>query len=185
MAKSKLKKATGRLWGFVALEGVLAILFGLLALAWPGATLATFVSLIGIFILVVGVVGLVIGISSLSRCRAWWIELIASILAIAVGILLLNDIAISIKLFIILIGLVLIARGVSDVVLALFSKDKVVNGNQNLYLITGLISLITGIIIVAQPAISSVVLIWIVGLYAIFRGIFTVYLSLKIKALVK
>ncbi len=45
----------GRQWGWVALRGVVAVLFGLLALCLPGITLAALVLVWGAYALVDGV----------------------------------------------------------------------------------------------------------------------------------
>lgn len=185
MAKKELKKVKGKLWGLIALQGVLAISFGIVALLWPGATLATLVTMIGVFVIIGGIVGFVISIYSVNRCSLWWLKLVVSVLVVAFGVFLLSDLVVSTQFFILLLGLVLIARGLSDVILAFFSKDSVVKNSQSFYIISGVVSLITGIIIVAQPTISSLVLIWLVGIYAIARGIITLILSFRVRSLTK
>jgi uncharacterized membrane protein HdeD (DUF308 family) len=183
--KKKLKERANRMWGVVTFQGVLAMLFGLVALAWPNATLTIFVTLLGIFILASGITGLIFGLMGIKRCRVWWLEFLLSLLITGFGIFLLTDAAISVSLFIALVGLAVCARGITDIAIALFSRDKAVQASRTIYIITGLISLVAGIFVLVQPTISSMVLIWVIGLYAIFKGIFAIALALNVRSLMK
>jgi len=53
-----------RNWWAVLLRGVLAILFGILAFAWPGITLEVLVLFFGAYALVDGVFALIAGLSN-------------------------------------------------------------------------------------------------------------------------
>jgi uncharacterized membrane protein HdeD (DUF308 family) len=50
-----LSELLSRYWWVLLLRGLLAILFGILAFAWPGVTLASLVLLFGVYALVDGV----------------------------------------------------------------------------------------------------------------------------------
>lgn len=52
-----------RNWWWVALRGVVAILFGIAAFVWPGPTLAALVILFGAYALVDGIFAILTGIS--------------------------------------------------------------------------------------------------------------------------
>lgn len=51
-----------RAWWLVALRGLIGILFGVLAFAWPGITLFALVLLCGAYLLVDGVAALIQGL---------------------------------------------------------------------------------------------------------------------------
>ena len=76
----------GRNWGWVVLRGVAAVLFGVLALAWPGITLAALVIVWGAYALADGVLSLVAAYRVRDQGKPFWSLLIVGLLGIAAGI---------------------------------------------------------------------------------------------------
>ena len=72
-----------RNWWALALQGVVAILFGLAALIWPGLTLTALVLLFGAYALVDGVFAAVAALARAGRERRWWVLLLEGLLGIA------------------------------------------------------------------------------------------------------
>src|SRR6266498_3182550 len=70
----------------VAVRGVFAILFGVVALAWPGITLTALVALFGAFALVDGVVALAAAISNASSPVPRWVLALDGVAGIAAGV---------------------------------------------------------------------------------------------------
>src|SRR4051812_8143751 len=98
-------------WGWVVARGVVAILFGLLALARPGATSLSLVMLFGAYAVVGGIAAVV---SAAERGRAgysWGMLLLDGLLGIAVGVLSLLAPATVAFAFIWVVGVWAIAAG--------------------------------------------------------------------------
>src|SRR6185312_1631037 len=74
-----------RLW-VLLVRGIAAILFGIFAIAWPGATLLYLVILFGMFTIVDGVAGIILGFRGEADGTVWWTMVILGLLAIAAGI---------------------------------------------------------------------------------------------------
>src|SRR5213082_937664 len=74
-------EAMTRNWGAIALRGFIAVLFGVIAIVWPGPTVAVLVILLGAFALVEGVTNIVAGV----RGRQAW-ALAEGIISVVVGI---------------------------------------------------------------------------------------------------
>ncbi|MGH2524196.1 MAG: DUF308 domain-containing protein, partial [Anaerolineales bacterium] len=74
-----------RNWWMVVLRGVLAVLFGLLAFAWPGITMAVLVLLFGAYALVDGLFALITGLTRYGESPRWWVFLIEGLVGIAAG----------------------------------------------------------------------------------------------------
>ena len=76
-----------RTWWVVLLQGLVAVLFGVLALVWPGLTLATLVLLFGAYALVDGAFAVVGSLVHRKEYEDWWLVLLTGLVSIAVGIL--------------------------------------------------------------------------------------------------
>jgi uncharacterized membrane protein HdeD (DUF308 family) len=168
-----MQTANEEMSGSLVLHGVLAILFGIAAVFWPGLTLVTLVYLFSTFILVTGLVDLIFSIRRVgdSKLSVWsrFGGLLLGILQLGVGVYLLRHPHVGFATFILLIGFTLIFRGLVEVVLGLFEK-----GNSALFkmvmILSGLISLVVGVVVLLQPVASGVAFVWILGLYALVTG---------------
>jgi uncharacterized membrane protein HdeD (DUF308 family) len=75
-----------RRWWAVALRGFIAILFGVLAFAWPGVTLATLVLLFGFYVLLDGILSLVSAIGGRCSREDRWLLALEGIVGLLAGI---------------------------------------------------------------------------------------------------
>lgn len=173
MASKEQKQLDTQLWGLLVAEGVVAILAGLALLLWPAASVVIMVALFGVFVLVWGIVELVKGLLSIGKVSTWWLHLIFSVLVIALGVFLLRNLEITIAAFILLIGFTFIARGIVDILVGFFSKDKEVRENRALIIVMGVLGLVSGVAVLAFPVATGLAFIWVTGLYAILLGALT------------
>lgn len=74
-------------WWAIALRGVLAILFGIIAFAAPGATILSLVLLFSAYMLVDGVFAIVAAVRAARRHERWGLLVLEGIANIAVGII--------------------------------------------------------------------------------------------------
>ena len=82
-----LSKLMSVYWWVLLLRGVLAILFGIAAYAWPGMTLATLVTLFGAFAFVDGIFNVFHALSGRKEDEHWWVLLLEGLLGIAFGVI--------------------------------------------------------------------------------------------------
>ena len=68
----------GRYWWAVLLRGILAVIFGIMALAWPGLTLEVLILFFGAYALVEGGVNILYAIRN-RAFQGWWMHLLESI----------------------------------------------------------------------------------------------------------
>jgi uncharacterized membrane protein HdeD (DUF308 family) len=157
------------MWGLSIMEGVVAILFGIAAVFWPGLTIITLLYLFAAFVLVSGVVNLITGIFNGGHgAGSWFLKILLSVVQIGIGVYLLRHPHVSFAAFILLIGFALIIRGVFDVVAAFV--DDLTAGSRTMLIIAGVLAGIAGIIILFQPVSGGVAFVWILGLYALISG---------------
>ena len=101
-------------WWAVALRGILAIVFGIVALAFPGATLVSLAVVFGAYALVSGVFAIVAAFGSRGRDAVWYV--LDGILGIAVGLATFFFPGITAQALVFLIGVWAILTGIFEVV---------------------------------------------------------------------
>lgn len=183
MAKNEQDQLVSQMWGFGVFQGVMAILFGIAALFWPGITVFTLVILFAIYAIVWGIADLIRGLMGIGKVHLWWLEVIFSILTIGLGVFLLRNTLVGLGVFILLVGFTFVVRGLIDIVSAFFSDDEAIRSARGLYIVGGLLGILAGIIVLSSPVSAGIAFVWIVGLYAIFQGSIAIALSLKGRAL--
>lgn len=169
------------LWWLLMTQSVLAILFGIAAVFWPGLTLVVLVYLFSAYILVWGVVELVHGLMSMRRRGTWWLTVILGLVGVGVGVYLVRHPHLSFATLILLLGLTLIVRGVLEVVEGFL--DDISASSRVLALFVGVLAVVAGIVVLLQPVKGGVAFVWVIGLYALFYGALTFVLSLEARSL--
>ena len=76
-----------RNWWLLALRGLAAVIFGVLAFAWPGATLITLVWLFGAFALVNGILSLAVAVKAPKGYPRFGSLILGGLLGILAGLL--------------------------------------------------------------------------------------------------
>ena len=173
--QSSLEK---QLWGLAIGQGVLAILFGVVALFLPGLTVALLIVLFSIFILIWGIVGIITSLTTIGKEKFWWLELIFSVLALGLAVYMLRNPVDTAAVFIFFIGITFLVRGVVDILEGLFDSARD-GGNRVFHVVAGVIGILAGVITLAHPISSGVVVVWVIGLYAILYGSMLIAFSFK------
>jgi uncharacterized membrane protein HdeD (DUF308 family) len=169
-----------RNWWVLALRGLCAVIFGILAFIWPGITLGALVLLYGAFALIDGVLSIVAAISkSEGGGRPWWALMLVGLLGIAAGVLTFVWPGITALVLLYLIAAWAIVSGILEIIAAIKLR-KEIEGEWWLAL-TGILSVIFGVMLMARPGAGAIAVVWLIGLYALFFGIFHLALAFKLK----
>lgn len=171
-------------WWALTLRGVAAILFGVAAVFWPGLTLVTLVYLLSAFVLAAGLVNIVQGVVSASHHRSWALTLVLGMAEVAVGLYLVRHPNVTFSTFILVAGLLFVARGVVEVVVALAEDGASATGRM-LAVIAGLAAFLVGVLLFFQPVAAGVAFVWLLGLYALITGPLMIALSLDVKKMLE
>lgn len=162
-------------WAFV-LRGVLAILFGLAAFAWPGLTAAVLMMFLGAWFLVDGAFGLIAAFRS-EEDRMMGILL--SAVSIVAGLMVLVKPLAGMVAVAIVIGVWAIFKGVLEISAAIRLRKEM--ENEWFFILAGALSIIFGGVIILRPGAGLMAIVWILGFYAILFGILMVVLGFKLK----
>lgn len=158
------------LWWLLAMAGFATMIFGLVALFWPGLTLAVFVLLFGGYVLVAGLIALMRGLFEMSEGKSgWWLSLLLGLLGVAVGVYLVRNPAASFVTVILITGISFIVQGLVDVARGLFT-DAESSTARMMGLIAGGLSVAAGVFLLNQPATAGIAFVWIIGLYGLVAG---------------
>jgi uncharacterized membrane protein HdeD (DUF308 family) len=155
-------------WWTIVMRGAIAILFGVVALAAPGAVLLSLALLFGIYLLADGVIGLVGTVRAVSTHGHWGALLAEAVLNILMGLIALFIPAAAVLAFVLLMAVWALISGGLMVWAAI--RLHVSHGRWWLGL-GGVASLIWGVMLAAAPLVGAVVLAWWLGIYAIVFGI--------------
>ena len=165
-----------RHWGAIALRGVLAILFGVVAFVWPGPTVAVLVILLGAFALLEGITNIVIGV----RGREGF-EIFEGVVSAIVGLIFLFRPGIGALTVIYFVAAWAIITGITRVVAAI--QLRRVLRNEWLLVLAGLASVLFGVIVAVFPGAGIVALIWFVAAWAIVIGVLLVALAIELRGM--
>jgi uncharacterized membrane protein HdeD (DUF308 family) len=166
-------------WWAVGLRGALAILFGLIALFLPGATMLSLVIVFAIYAFVDGVLGVVSGVRAAKEGQRWGLLVFEGLVSVAVAAIAVFWPAITVIAFVLLVAVWAILTGALE--LAAAFRLEIDDGRWWL-VVGGLVSLIFGVLLIVAPMIGAVALTWWLGAYALIFGVALVVLAFKLKA---
>jgi len=166
-------------WWLLALRGLVAVLFGVLAFMWPGATLITLVWLFGAFALVNGILSLVLAAKTPKGYPKVGSLIFGGLLGILAGLLAFVMPGITALGLLILIAAWAIVTGIMELVAAVRLR-KIIN-NEWLLVLAGIASVVFGVLLLFQPAAGALVLIWWIGAWALLFGILLMILAFRMR----
>ncbi len=189
--KGSISTMVSELWWLWVIQAIVSILFGALAVFWPGLTLVTFVYLLSVFVVVVGVVEVVRALVSVkTRPDTWWMSLIVGFLTLGVGMYLARHPGLTLKTFILVVGITLVAWGVIDLARTFFEEQS--DSHRVLSFVSGVVGVGVGIFTLLQPKTGGIAFVWAFGLFALVYGISALVMAIEhhrsyqaFKALVK
>jgi uncharacterized membrane protein HdeD (DUF308 family) len=161
-------------------RGLAAILFGVLTLVWPGISLAVLVLLFGIFAVISGISAIVIALRSREEYH-WGVLLFEGILGVLAGAVALVWPGITALAFLFLIAGWAILTGTLELVAPLAFPMNF--GRGLLSVLSGIVSIVFGVLIAAQPAAGLLAVAWLIGAYAIIVGIMHVVVYFEARSL--
>ena len=167
-------------WWQVAVRGLIALLFGIMLLAWPGVSLFIFAILFGAFAFVDGIFTLVAAVNYKAGAgqRTWLFA--RGILGIIVGIVTFFWPAITELALVLLIGAWALVTGIMELNFAFRSVRE--TGSKWLFAVSGILSIILGILLLVRPIAAIIAVIWIIGAYAVIAGIVLIVLGFRLRS---
>lgn len=173
-----------KMWPVMAVRGALAILFGIIALTWPGITVLALALLFGAWALLDGVSLLANAFRqgrAHSDWRDWVPSLLAGLLGIAAAVITVLLPVIKVVVLTIVAAILLIGVGVAEIVLAVRLR-KLIRGEVFMAL-AGLAGVIAGALFILWPLSGALVLAIILGSYALVSGVLLLVVAWRLRRL--
>jgi len=168
-----------RYWWLLALRGVAAIIFGILAFAVPEVTLLVLVLLFGIYALIDGVLAIVSAFQQRQENDRWWVVLLEGLAGVAAGVVTLLFPDAATLFLLILIAVWAIFTGIMETIAAIRLRREI--ENEWALGVTGVLSVILGVLLLINPGAGALGLIWVIGAYAVIAGVLMLYLAFKLR----
>lgn len=170
---------TARHWWTLTLRGVLAILFAILVFISPLNAGLALVIFIGAYALVDGVLALIAAARLSHADENWQPLIIEGVLGILFGIIAFADPAAMAVALVYVVAAWAILTGLLEIVAAVRLRRAI--ADEIWLILTGIVSLIFGIVLLANPLIGFGVLAWIIGAYALLFGLLLIALSMRLR----
>src|SRR2546428_2769420 len=155
-------------WWALALRGVAAMIFGVLAFVLPGVTLAVLVLLFGGYALVEGVLNVIAAVRGRGDDQPWWALLLEGLVSIAAGIVAFVVPGVTELALLYIIAAWAIVTGALEIVAAIRLRRRI-SGEAWLAL-DGVLSVAFGVLTMLMPGAGALSLAWLIGAYAIVFG---------------
>jgi uncharacterized membrane protein HdeD (DUF308 family) len=179
MVLSKLVKN----WWALALRGVAAIIFGLLAIAWPSLTVLTLVLLFGAFALIDGILAIIVGIASHENNQRWWAMLFAGVAGLLIGAMTFFWPGATALVLLYFIAAWALVTGIFQIVAAIHLR-RVIEGEW-MVILQGVSLIIFGLILTISPRVGALSLVWLIGVFSICMGILLTVFAFRLRNLPK
>jgi len=168
-----------RNWWMLLINGVGALLFGLLAFAWPGVTLQALVVIFGCYCLADGFSALGSSFSRDARAT-WWSMLLVGLVSVIAGVITVLWPGLTAVVLLVIIAAWAILRGGLEIVAALALRRTL--PHAWLLVASGMMSLLFGLLLLARPGAGALAAIWIIATFAVVRGLLLIVFSLRLRA---
>ena len=156
-------------WGWMALRGLAGLAFGVVTLGWPGMTLFALIVAYASFTLVDGVSSLVFAArGGTTESGKTWPLILTGVLGVAAGLIVFFWPGLGSLILLYIVAFWALARGVAEIA-AYFPLRREMDFAW-LVLLSGVFSLIFGVILLTSPVRGILALLWVIGVYGIVAG---------------
>ncbi len=170
-----------RHWWVPVIRGIAAIVFGIIAFAYPGLTVATLVLFFGAWVLIDGIFRVVGAIGHRASDPDWGWHIVIGIVGIIVGLLTFHAPQITALALVIYIAAWALMIGASEIALAVKLRREI-KGEWFLILM-GLASIVFAVLLLWNPIAGAAAVIWLIAWYAVVLGVLAIFFGFRLRSL--
>ncbi len=181
--QSRPAEAIGRIgkhWGWMLAFGILTIAAGICALVWPGITLLAAAIVFGVQLVVAGIYRLVAAFAAPEESTGTRVMLgVLGVLSLIIGLYAVRHVLLTIVALALLLGIFWVANGVIELFTAFSNREA---SGRGWLVAMGIVSIVAGILLLAIPGLSLVVMVFLIGAWLIFFGVLQAALALRLRS---
>ena len=163
-------------WWLVLLQGIAALILGILLLTNPAATAVILVQFLGIWWFVGGIFDIV---GMFLDRTAWGWKLFSGILGIIAGLLILNH---PLWATVLIPTTLVLIMGIFGIVIGITSLIRAFQGAGWGTGVLGVLSILFGLVLVANPLLAAIGLPWVLGIFGIVGGFAAIVMAFRLRS---
>ena len=150
------------------LLGVLALIVGIIALAWPGVTILALVILFAVYAFIDAGLQAMRAFSSPTAGPVLG-HLLLALIALAAGVIAIVWPGPTALVLVLVVGIWAFVGGIMEIAAAFGAGETA--GTRALFVLSGLVSVAFGVVLLARPGIGAVTLALLFGLFSLIYGV--------------
>jgi len=160
------------------LLGVLAVIVGIIAFAWPGVTVYALVLLFAVYAFIDAGLEAMRAFSSRTAGPVFG-HLLLGLISLAAGVIALVWPGPTALVLVLIIGIWAVIGGFVEIFAAFQSGETA--GTRTLFILGGLVSIAFGVVLFARPGVGAVTLALLFGLFSIIYGVSEIVMGVELR----
>jgi uncharacterized membrane protein HdeD (DUF308 family) len=160
------------------LLGVLAVIVGIIAIVWPQVTVYALVVLFAIYAFIAAALQAMRAFSSRSAGPVFG-HLLLALIDVAAGVIALVWPGPTALVLVLVVGIWAFVGGIFEIFAAFQSGETA--GTRALFTVTGLVSILFGVLLFAHPNVGAVTLALLFGLFALIYGFSEIAMGIELR----
>ena len=160
------------------MRGVVAVLFGLVALIWPSLTLAVLIVFFGAYVVVDGIFAIVAGLR-VDRGTRRTLLLAEGALGILVGLIAFFWPGATGVFLLYVIAFWAVFGGIMRIVGAVLMRREI--DNEWAMVLSGVLWVLLGVVLAVLPGVGLLSLAWLIGIFALGVGVTLIVLAFRVR----
>ena len=170
-----------RNWWVLLFRGMLAIVFGILALRLPLLTLTTLVLLFGVYAAIDGGLSMVGALTGWGHRENRWLLLLEGLIGVGASFVMLRSPVTTAVALTFFIAAWALATGTLKIVQAIRLRREI--SGEFWLALSGILSVAFAFLIMLRPVAGTLTIIWVIGWYALVMGVVLIFLSFELRGL--
>ncbi len=166
-------------WGWIALRGIAALSFGVMAFVWPEPTLVALTLVCGAYVFIDGIFALMAAFRIRDQHKPLWPLVIVGLLGVAAGVVTFVWPDITALSLLLLIAAWALVMGAFQIASAIHIRKTI--DNEWMLGLSGVFAMIFGAVIIFYPQAGALAVAWMIGAFAIPFGLLLITFGFRLR----